>query len=130
MAEEVEKRIASDYAAQQRETLAIRRKHIEALREVDAFREALKGQHAKIEALLEILVDLPIAKAMVRDPETGHATLDPTMISDRDAKVALSAVEKILKVTGALAPPKIDVEVHGGSAFELLDAVEVSAEDA
>lgn len=118
VAEEVEKSVAADYAAHRREQLALRRQQIEALHEVDALREAMKDTHAKVAALLETLIDYPLAKALV------DGKLDLTLISDKDAKVALSAAEKILKITGAMAPPKIDVEVTGGSAFDLLDVVE------
>jgi hypothetical protein len=130
VAEEVEKRVAEDYAAHRREQVALRKARLEELHDVEKFREAMQETHAKVAALLEVLVDLPIAKAMVKDPETGEITLDPTLINDKDAKVALSAAEKILKVTGALTPPKIDVEVTGGGTFELLDVVEAEVEEA
>ena len=130
VAEDIEKRVASDYAAQQRETLAIRRKHIEALREVDAFREALKGQHAKIEMLFEALLEAPMAKAAIRDPETGEIVgFDATLIDDKTAKVALSASDKLLRVTGAFAPTKVEAEVSGGGTFDLLDIVEADVEE-
>lgn len=125
VADEVEKSIAQDLAAEKRSMLALRGKAVIAAREVEQLREILKDQHAKVAYLLEALVDLPLAKAMVRNEETGELVVDHSLISDKDAKVALSAVEKILKVTGALAAPKIDVEISSGSAFELLDAVEV-----
>ena len=128
VAEEVEKQTAQDYAAHRREMLAIRKARLEELHEVEKLREAFADHHAKIDALLGLLIDLPMAKAMVKQ-EDGTYVLDPTLINDRDAKVALSAVQKVLQVTGALAPVKQEIEVKGGSAFELLDAVEVEVND-
>jgi hypothetical protein len=115
VAEEIEKQTAADYAAMKQEQMALRKRMSDELHEV--------------EQLLETLIDLPIAKAMVQDQD-GNMVLDHTLISDKDAKVALSAAEKILKVTGAMVPPKVEVDLGGGNAFDLLDAVEVDAEDA
>jgi hypothetical protein len=129
VAEEIEKQTAADYAAMKQEQMALRKRMSDELHEVEQLREGLKSTHAKVAALLETLIDLPIAKAMVQDQD-GNMVLDHTLISDKDAKVALSAAEKILKVTGAMVPPKVEVDLGGGNAFDLLDAVEVDAEDA
>jgi hypothetical protein len=129
VAEEVEKHTAADYAAMQRERYAERREIALKMRDLDYFREEMRGLHDKVLNLLETLIDLPLAKAVIRDEETGEVSFDPALIDDRTAKVALSAVEKALKVSGAMAPPKIDVEVHNGSAFELLDAIEVEEDE-
>jgi hypothetical protein len=124
VAEEVEKRTAEDYAAMQRERYAERREIALKMRDLDYFREEMRGLHDKILGLLEALIDLPMAKAIIRDPETGEVSFDPTLIDDKTAKVALSAIEKALKVSGAMAPPKIEVDLGGGGAFDFLDAVE------
>ena len=129
VADEVEKSVAVDFATFKREQLALRKQQVDAVREVEDMRDRLKDHHAKIAALLETLIDLPIAKAMIVDEETGEVKVDHHLISDKDAKVALSAAEKVLKATGVFTPPKVDVEVRAGNAFELFDAVEVDEED-
>lgn len=125
VADEIETTITRDLVAAKREAIAARAAHVDTARDVEKLRDLLSNQHAKIAALLELLIDLPVMKAMTRDPATGEMVFDPSLISDKDAKIALSAVEKVLKVTGALAPPTQHVEVHNEGAFSWLDAIEV-----
>lgn len=128
VAEEVERMAASEYAAKKREVLRLKNEQMRALREVESFRSALKNQHAKVAALLDVLTDLPLAKSLVQQ-EDGSFRVDHRLIDEKDAKLALSAVDKILKVSGAYAPIKQEVSTsHSGNAFDALDAVEVEEE--
>jgi hypothetical protein len=128
VAEHVERMAASEYAASKREVLRLKNEQMRALREVDSFREALKNQHAKVAALLEALTDLPLAKALVRQ-EDGSYALDHSLIEEKDAKLALAAADKILKVSGAYAPIKQELTTaQSGNAFDVLDAVEAEEE--
>lgn len=128
VAEEVERMAASEYAAKKREVLKLKNEQMRALREVDSFRSALQSQHAKIAALLEMLTELPMAKALV-EQEDGSFVVDHALIDATDAKVALQAADKILKATGAYAPVKQELTTsEAGNAFETLDAVEAEEE--
>ncbi len=118
VADEVEITVTQDLADQKRANLAIRRDLVEAVRDVDKFRDKMAEQHAKIGLVLEALVDLPLAKAMV------GGEVDVAAINDKDAKIALSAMDKILKISGAYAR-KEDAATTTDNAFELLDAFEV-----
>lgn len=123
VAEEVEIKVARDAAAARRANLAIQNDLRLKMREVDTLRESMKDLHAKVYGVLEALIDLPMLKARIQD-EDGNWTIDPSLIGDKDAKIALSAIEKVLKVTGALQPPKVDVEISQGTAFSFLDEIE------
>jgi hypothetical protein len=68
--------------------------------------------------VLEALIDLPMLKARIED-EDGNWTIDPSLISDKDAKVALQAINAVLRVTGANAPVKQEITTTEGSVFEL-----------
>lgn len=125
VAEEVESSIARDAATARAANRKIQNELRIKMREVDQLRDNVKDLHAKVYTVLEALIDLPMLKCRVEDPETGEWTIDPSLISDKDAKIALQAINAVLKVSGAFAPTKLEVEGGKGKAFDLLDAIEI-----
>lgn len=118
MAEEVETTVTQELATYKRANLALQGQVVEAMRDIEKFRHQLSGIHAKIAVALEAMVDMPLAKAIV------NGELDPAAINDKDAKIALAAMDKIMRATGAYAPQRLEVDSGPGGAFEYLGEIE------
>ena len=121
--EEVERKTASEYAAGKRELLRLQKEARQALHQVDDLRDAARDMHAKILATLEAITDLPLAKAIIKQDD-GSYVVDHSLIEAGDAKLAMAAMDKLLKISGAYAPAKVEVEQSVKSAFDVFDAVE------
>ena len=118
VADEIESYVARDAAEARKAQAVIKNDLRRKMREVDALRDSMQDLHAKVYTVLEALIDLPMLKARIEDAD-GNWTIDPSLISDKDAKVALQAINAVLRVTGANAPVKQEITTTEGSVFEL-----------
>lgn len=104
----IDSELSKKYLAQRRQN-AIDRKQI--------FRDELEQVLPKMARQLEALTDFGFEKAMVEDKD-GNRTLDPALISEKDAKVAMQAMSLMLKSLGMLTT-KVSVDDGKGSVFDL-----------